>query len=103
MERNAQHPRLACGERVAVTDDVEKNATDAQREESAEQGREHQQQQINEMTPVGADERPRADREPEDVARAELARLGKRDFARWRRRNDAVTDAVCRFGDQLVT
>jgi len=43
-------------------------------------------------------ERPGAHREAEDVARTERARLGKRDFARCRRRDDG-----CRISDQLIT
>src|SRR5216684_1541552 len=103
MERNAQHPRLALSERVAMTDNVEENAHDAEREESAEQRRQNQEQQVDEMTPVGPDERPRTHREAKDVARAEPARLGKRNFARWRRCDDAVRDAICRFSSQLIT
>ena len=83
---------------VAVTNDVEENFYDAEREKSAEQTRQNQEQQINEMAAVGADERPGAYRETEDVARAERARLRKRDFAWCRRRYDG-----CRFSDQLIT
>jgi hypothetical protein len=85
MQRNSQHPRLERRKRGSVTDYVEKNPRNPQSEEPAKQGRQSQQQQVDEMTPIGTDERPGAYRESKDVARAESARLGKRNFARRRR------------------
>src|SRR6267142_1628943 len=55
------------------------------------------------MAPVRTDEGPGAHREAEDIAGAERTRLGKRDFARWGRSDDAVRDAICRFSGQLIT
>ena len=85
MERNVEHPRLAAGESVAVTYHVEEDFHDAESKESADQSRQRQEHQVDEMAPVGTNEGPRANREAEDVARAELARLRKCNFTRsWR-------------------
>ena len=71
-----------------MADHVEENPQHPQPQESAEQSRQSQKQQVDKMTPVGADERPRAHREAKDVARAELAWLRKRNLSGRRRCDD---------------
>jgi len=69
-----------------MTYDVEENPHQRESDQSADQSRQRQQEQIHKMTPVWADERPRARNQPEHVAGTQPAGVGEGQFAgsRWR-------------------
>src|ERR1700691_1018298 len=80
---------------VAVADVVEDNAREVESNQSAQQRRHREQEQIHQVAAVGADERPHAHDQAEDVARTQLPRVGERDLAGSRGRGD------CRFSVQI--
>ena len=91
MQRHTENPRFSGFQGAAVTDYVEENAYERESHQTADESRQRQQEQVHEMAPVRADERPRARDQPEHVARTQSASVGKRDYVGSRRRCD------CRF------
>ena len=95
VQRHAKHPRLRTRQVVAVADDVEDNAREVESNQSTQQRRHGEQEQVRQVAAVGTDERPHAHDQAEDVARTQSPRVGKRDLAGGRGRGD------CRFSVQF--
>ena len=85
-----------------MADDVEENAHQVESDQSTEQSRQRRQEQIYEMTAVGADERPDPRDQAEDVARTQAARVGERDLAGSRGRGDSWFSAQSNCRDSLA-